>query len=79
MSRLFLTEGLFCEPCKPYLQHKSVPSQVLYNFLLQHSTFFICVSELEDLTGEDQAQADQPNSLWLEVSPCNSKSNIQTF
>jgi hypothetical protein len=43
-----------------------VPSQVVYDFLLQHNNKLLYfVPELMDflLTGEDQSQADQPDSL----------------
>eukprot|EP00983_Pelagomonas_calceolata_P046892 1140378-Pelagomonas_calceolata.AAC.1 len=49
---------------KPYLQQVSV--QAVHNFLLQHNNkLFLFVSELMDimLTGEDQSQVDQLNSL----------------
>eukprot|EP00983_Pelagomonas_calceolata_P076948 1153644-Pelagomonas_calceolata.AAC.8 len=49
---------------QPFLQQASV--QDVYDFLLQHNNkLFSFVSELVDimLTGEDQSQADQPNSL----------------
>eukprot|EP00983_Pelagomonas_calceolata_P009321 301205-Pelagomonas_calceolata.AAC.1 len=49
---------------QPYLQQASV--QAVYDFLLQHTNkLFLFVSELMDmmLTGEDQSQANQPNSL----------------
>eukprot|EP00983_Pelagomonas_calceolata_P042939 1138712-Pelagomonas_calceolata.AAC.4 len=49
---------------QPYLQQASV--QAVHDFLLQHNNkLFSFISELMDimLTGEDQSQADQPNSL----------------
>jgi hypothetical protein len=45
---------------------QQVCAQVVYNFLLQHNNkLYYFVSELMDLflTGENQSQADQPNSL----------------
>jgi len=49
---------------QPFLQQASV--QDVSDFLLQHNNkLFSFVSELMDimLAGEDQSQADQPNSL----------------
>eukprot|EP00983_Pelagomonas_calceolata_P024435 770214-Pelagomonas_calceolata.AAC.1 len=49
---------------QPYLQQVSV--QAVHDLLLQHNNkLFSLVSELMDflLTGEDQSQVDQPNSL----------------
>eukprot|EP00983_Pelagomonas_calceolata_P022964 722654-Pelagomonas_calceolata.AAC.1 len=49
---------------QPFLQQASV--QDVSDFLLQHNNkLFSFVSELMDimLTGEDQSQSDQPNSL----------------
>ena len=47
-----------------YLQQFSV--QGVHDFLLQHNNkLYFFISELMDimLTGEDQSQADQPNTL----------------
>eukprot|EP00983_Pelagomonas_calceolata_P056726 1144730-Pelagomonas_calceolata.AAC.4 len=55
---------------QPLLQQASV--QDVSEFLLQHNNkLFSSVSELMDnmLTGENQSQADQPNSL-AEGPPC---------
>eukprot|EP00983_Pelagomonas_calceolata_P034429 1079012-Pelagomonas_calceolata.AAC.1 len=55
---------------QPYLQQVSV--QTVHDFLLQHNNkLFSFVSEVMDimLTGEDQSQADQPESL-AEGSTC---------
>eukprot|EP00983_Pelagomonas_calceolata_P065709 1148700-Pelagomonas_calceolata.AAC.8 len=51
---------------QPFLQQASV--QDVFDFLLQHNLnnkLFSSVSELMDiiLTGKDQSQANQPNSL----------------
>jgi len=49
----------------PYLQ-QHISAQVVHDFLLQHNNkLFSFMSELMDfvLTGEDQSQADQSNSL----------------
>eukprot|EP00983_Pelagomonas_calceolata_P068453 1149926-Pelagomonas_calceolata.AAC.1 len=50
---------------KPFLRHE-LGVQAVLDFLLQHNNkLFLCVSERVDLllAGEDQPQADQPNSL----------------